>query len=258
MGGVFFHSADHAASWQPVAAPSVDIMAVWAFDSAHAIAGGTGGTILVKANTTGFTPLTIGSAAFLGVWGSSNSDAWIVGEGGRVLHSVNGGANWTDVSPAGVSVQLRGVWGTGPLDVYVCGDNGTMLHSTNSGTTWSSLTTATGVSQLLWSVWGDGTGVMYSGGNSNTFIRSLNGGGTWTPITVTGSAGAIESITGAGGRVYAANAQGPGNGRVLAALAGSDAWQPNTTASAYLVSIWAAGPAEVYAVGEAGAVLVGR
>jgi hypothetical protein len=80
---------------------------------------------------------------FHDVWGTSDNNVYVVGEYGTILHTTNGGTDWTVMSvPSGVStVTLRDIWGTSENDIFAVGDgpavpNGsTILHY--DGTAWS-------------------------------------------------------------------------------------------------------------------------
>jgi hypothetical protein len=61
----------------------------------------------------------------LGVWGSSGSDVFAVGNYGTIVHY--DGATCTAMS-SGTSVWLSGVWGSSGSDVFAVGEGGTILH----------------------------------------------------------------------------------------------------------------------------------
>ena len=55
---------------------------------------------------------------FNGVWGSSNSDVFAVGDGGTILHY--DGSTWTTMN-SGTNYSLTGVWGSTSSDVFAVG-----------------------------------------------------------------------------------------------------------------------------------------
>src|SRR5947208_8668265 len=61
------------------------------------------------------------TANLFGVWGSSATDVFVVGESGTILHY--DGVGWIKQA-SGTTARLRDVWGTGPTNVYVAGDSG--------------------------------------------------------------------------------------------------------------------------------------
>jgi hypothetical protein len=61
-----------------------------------------------------------------GVWGSSGSDVFAVGDYGTIVHY--DGSSWSSMS-SGTGNGLDGVWGSSGSDVFAVGDSGTILHS---------------------------------------------------------------------------------------------------------------------------------
>jgi len=102
-----------------------------------------------------------------GVWGTSSTDAYAVGQGGTILHF--DGGSWSAMSSP-LSHWLEGVWGTSSGDIYAVGAtwdgarvNGTILHY--DGSIWSTMTSV--VDDYLQDVWG----------TSATDIYAVGGGG---------------------------------------------------------------------------------
>lgn len=67
-----------------------------------------------------------------GLWGSSASDVWAVGERGLILHF--DGREWTPV-PSGVTATLTAIWGAAADDVYAAMGTSELLHF--DGDRWS-------------------------------------------------------------------------------------------------------------------------
>jgi len=61
-----------------------------------------------------------------GIWGSSPTDVFSVGDDGIILHF--DGTAWTSTKPTGRS--LLGIWGSSSFDVFAVGETGTILHGT--------------------------------------------------------------------------------------------------------------------------------
>jgi len=108
-----------------------------------------------------------------GVWGSSASDVFAVGNGGTILHY--DGNEWSPMV-SGTSANLLYVWGTSPSDVFVTGASGTILHY--DGTNWNSMSSGTTVG--LWSIWGDSSSNVYIVGDAGSVL--LYDGSVWTSI----------------------------------------------------------------------------
>jgi photosystem II stability/assembly factor-like uncharacterized protein len=65
------------------------------------------------------------SQKLTGVWGTSESDVWVVGHGGLALHF--DGKTWTPV-PTGTNQDINSVFGSGREDVWLVGNQGLVLH----------------------------------------------------------------------------------------------------------------------------------
>ena len=122
--------------------------------------------------TPGFTDLRSGLERELaGVFGSSPSDMWAVGEAGTVvaLRRARGRRR-----AGGTSANLRDVWGTGPTTCGPSGDGGTVLHYDGSafapvasGTTANLSAVFTARPDDVW-IGGDGATLLHWDGTSMT------------------------------------------------------------------------------------------
>jgi hypothetical protein len=99
------------------------------------------------------------SAVLRGVWGSSATDVWAVGDNGTIRRFTGvpaAGSEWTIIaSPS--QAALQAVWGSGPNDVWAVGTSGTILHW--DGATWNTSVAAYPVNRKrpdLYAVWGSG------------------------------------------------------------------------------------------------------
>jgi len=99
-----------------------------------------------------------------GVWSTSASDVWSVGDLGTILHW--DGATWS--SYLGVTDQpLSHVRGSGASDVWAVGAAGTILHW--DGAAWS--TSASGTTTELTDVWATATDDAWAVGASGTILH---------------------------------------------------------------------------------------
>jgi len=64
-----------------------------------------------------------------GVWASSSSDVFVVGDGATILHY--DGSSWSGMSSC-TTQNVNGVWGSSSSDVFAVGDDGTILHYSGS------------------------------------------------------------------------------------------------------------------------------
>lgn len=115
-----------------------------------------------------------------GIWGTSNSDIWAVGESGTVRHF---GPDPKAVEWSVVDVptkrNLHGVWGSGPNDVWVIGESGTILHW--DGAEWKESVAAFPVFQKkphLYSIWGSGPNDVWIVGDDIALHFTGSKGGT--------------------------------------------------------------------------------
>ncbi|MDY0001802.1 MAG: hypothetical protein RBU30_10940 [Polyangia bacterium] len=180
-----------------------------------------------------------GTGRLWGIWGSSASNVYAVGEGGAVLHF--DGSVWSAQSLSG---YLYCVWGSGPNDVYVVGQD---TSSTNVGYLWrfngTSWTSGVGfpISFALRAVWGSGPNDVYAVGQQGNLLHF--NGATWTPQS--GFAGHLMAVWGTSAAdVFVAGAQG------IIHFDGSQWTQMSLPASASgLTGLWGTAPDNVFAVG---------
>jgi hypothetical protein len=108
-----------------------ELDSVWS-NGAEAFAGGPDGQILHTINggvdwvAQGMpeNPIAHSMRTPLGLWGSSGSDVWAVGDGGFILHY--DGSAWS-MERSNTMSDLRAVWGSGS-EVFAVGTGGLILH----------------------------------------------------------------------------------------------------------------------------------
>lgn len=195
-------------------------LAIWSVDSPSMVASANGdglvtatglGSASVSARylsrttsvvvqvTLRFTPVPSGVTGYLwGIWGSSASDLWAVGDAGTILRG--NGTTWTKVTSP-TTQPLYGVWGTSSTNVWAVGAASTILRW--DGTSWKTVAAPT-VPGVLLSIWGSGANDVWTAGNG-TFLRW--NGTAWATVTAPRSGRQITSIWGSSGTdVYAATA----------------------------------------------------
>jgi hypothetical protein len=137
---------------------------------------GDNGTIY-HYTTTWATQTSTTTQDLNGVWGSSSTNVFAVGDGGTVLKY--NGATWSAMSST-TSENLNSIWGDSASEVYAVGDSGTILRY--NGLWWSTVTYPSG--ENLNGIWGidNGTAMhIYAVGDSGTILHSTNGT-SWTEI----------------------------------------------------------------------------
>lgn len=202
-----------------------------------------------------------GTAELLhGLWGSSQTDLWGVGEFGTILHRV--GSVWQSVTNplSGTRVTVNGIWGSSPNDVWAVG-NSAILHW--DGSAWTSANMPLGFDLLAGNgVWGSSPNDVWAVGNVMD-IKSLvvvSGaihwdGTTWSAGPTAGMD--VNAIWGSGpSDVWAVGGSwkwgGAGeiqhwNGTAWSSVANPVAG--NVRALGMLNGIWGSGPSDVWAVG---------
>lgn len=105
--------------------------------------------------------------AIRAVWGSSNSDLWIVGDRGSVLHVLDGA--WS-ASPSPTTNDLKGIWGLDKNRIWAVGSGGTIIKYDGSG--WMPVTTSPG--QTLHAIHGVDEDSMIAVGAENTILRGAS------------------------------------------------------------------------------------
>jgi len=111
-----------------------------------------------------------------GVWGSSNSNVFVVGSFGTILHY--DGINWTEIEYGGeFGPFYNDVWGSSENDVFIVGEMGVIRHY--DGSNWSYMDT--GTNKHLNSIWGSsGSDIYATGGNPDGPILLHYDGISWS------------------------------------------------------------------------------
>jgi len=115
----------------------------------------------------------------------SNTLGWMVGAGGTILRTDDGGATAWVTQPSGTTALLAKVDFVDQNTGWVVGD-GLVLRSTNGGTAWAPQ--PTGVAGALWrDVMFRDSSVGIVVGNTGRIARTTDGGATWTLVRSGGS-----------------------------------------------------------------------
>jgi hypothetical protein len=131
-GGGFKRSYDGVSGWSSVPEDVLgnnDIYGLWGTDELNVYIVGEGGTLArfdgdqVRCLQPG---CSITSSRLRGVW-AYQSDVFVVGENGTLLHSADKGLTFASEAGAGWP-NLYAVWGNGRGDVYAVGEGGKIYH----------------------------------------------------------------------------------------------------------------------------------
>jgi len=188
--------------------------------------------------------------------GGCNGVVYIVGTGGTIVYSGDGGCNWSlqsstpPVTTALFSVSRVG-GGSNSTAVFAVGAGGVILYSAD-GTTWGPLTSNT--TDSLFITGGPGENDWFAAGQGGTGLHW--NGLVWSPLTLNTTA-SIHSATGAGGDQNAlTDIWLAGTGGAIVHSPDGVAWtvQPSGTTED-LFGIGASGQKDVFAVGSSGTIV---
>ena len=140
-----------------------------------------------------WTARTSGASTSTTLYGIAFADAangWIVGSGGVIRHTTDGGTTWS-AQTSGTTQNLRDVVFVGASNGWVVGNGGVILHTTNGGTTWSAQTS--GATQTLRDVVFVDANNGWAVGSGGTIRHTTNGGTTWSAQT-SGTTSALYAL----------------------------------------------------------------
>ena len=212
------------------------LFGVWGSSASNVFAVGEGGTIL-NYNGAGWSSMGNPGLTINGVWGSSATDVYAVG---NCTFRHYDGSSWTDQDLYLYGYNFYGIWGSSATDVYAVGEWSTIMHyNGNSGDDMGfydpNLLTINGV-------WGSSATDVYAVGYQNATIRQFDGTNWYFGATDTPDLYAVWGT--AADDVFAV-----GDNATILQYNGST-WSPmarNTTVQ--LRGIWGSSGSDVFAVG---------
>ncbi|WP_434384331.1 hypothetical protein [Melittangium boletus] len=231
--------------WSLVRSGGPTLRAVFGTGSSDVWAGGDEGLLLHWNGNQWLTVSTGTTASIRSLWASGPSDVWVSFPGLDAEGGVRrwNGQDWSLLPPVGGYVN--GLWGFGPADVWVAGSQGLLAHWTGEG--WH---TVSGISpedsflrvrgfdsQRLWLV---GTGLWLFDGQT---LHSRQPG----PLGVT----LLTAVTlGSQAPLLAVGSTG-----MLVRHLVEDQWEVQVSSGPLVSSfrdVWASGPADAWALRDAG------
>ena len=108
------------------------------------------------------------------------STAWVVGNGGAIQYTTDGGTTWSSQT-SGTTQILLGVSAVDANTAWVVGGSGTIRYTTDAGTTWSTQTSGTG--NILQEVSAVDANTAWAVGQTGTILYTTDAGTTWTSQT---------------------------------------------------------------------------
>ncbi len=127
---------------------------------------------------------------------TDNLVGYVVGEGGFIAKTVDGGSSWVTRN-SGVTVTLRSVYMTSNDTGYAAGDAGVILRTTNGGATWTRAVVDPAVSFRAIQFPGRGlTGYAVGslGGTAGIVFKTTDGGATWTTALLTNAVPDLKGV----------------------------------------------------------------
>jgi len=178
----------------------------------------------------------------------SGSRGWVVGDGGRILRTLDGGAEWT-LQPSGTALALNDTWFTSDLEGWAAGNSGTVLRTINGGTSWTRLLN-TGTGENLYAVQFVNRDTGWVVGSNGVILRTIDRGGSWQRVNPSSFDLHGVSFSGASDGWAVGD-----NGVILGTRNSGQSWYtvvPSVT-TAGLRDVWRASVSRANAVGAAGA-----
>lgn len=182
----------------------------------------------------------------------SRQNIWVVGAGGYIYNSTDGGATWTIQEDGDItSNTLNKIHGYDDQIIYAVGDGGALLKTIDGGKTWFNVTSPTAGN--LYAVFAVEREVVFIGGAGGLWY-SVDGGTNFTQVT--GVNTPVIDITFCGCNFGFMVTGGPTFYRTID---GGYTWTTETTgAVANLYAAFCCSVNEVFAVGDNGQVKFGN
>ncbi len=178
---------------------------------------------------------------------------YVVGNGGIIMKTVDGGTNWT-VQNSGVSVILNDVYFVNSSVGYVVGNktddsDEIVLKTVDGGNTWTRLTLDDALDRRnFYGVWftDENNGVIV--GLGGTIVRTTDGGNTWARQTVAGG-NSLWDVTFVNSATGFASGD---NGRIIKTTDGGITWHDKNSGNTGVQFIQFYGENVGYAAGLGG------
>jgi len=197
--------------------------------------------------TTGFTGGVLNDCYLY-----SRQNIWVVGAGGYIYNSKDGGATWTIQEDGDITAQtFNEIHGYDDQIVYAVGNAGAMVKTIDGGKTWFNVTSPTAGN--LYTVFAAEREVVFIGGAGGAWY-SVDGGDNFTQIT--GVNTPVIGITFCGCNF---GFMITGSPTLYRTIDGGKTWQTETTgAVANLYAVHCCNVNQVYAVGDNGQIKFGN
>lgn len=182
-GGAIKKTVDDGATWAPppLGSPTAQTLRDLSLvPTGEGYACGDAGTVVKTANGTDWTDVSIaGGPALRGVHFLDALTGWVVGDGGFVRYTVDGGASWNTPVTTATAENLYDVWFVTSAAGYAVGDHGTVIKTTDGGANWSNLTQGFLTRLNAVDFTRDGRNGL-AVGEGGIILRTTDGGATWS------------------------------------------------------------------------------
>jgi hypothetical protein len=126
---------------------------VWGSSDSNVYTVGQTGTVLrFDGKSWGFEPVPT-TATLMAVWGAGANDLYAVSNCQTLLHF--DGKKWeVQIQAEFGQAYIRGIWGSGPKDIFVIGSGGTVVHYDGSSWKATQVGATSGINSGFSAVWG--------------------------------------------------------------------------------------------------------
>jgi photosystem II stability/assembly factor-like uncharacterized protein len=177
--GRIFRTTNGGANWTQVpSGTSSNIIAVAFGEGGMDYAAGRDGVILRSTNSgTTWAVVETGTTRYRGIIAKGTQNSWVVGEGGKLKITTDGGVNWIEKS-SGTLSDLHDVFFINTTEGWIAGQNDVLRYSNDGGNTWASRNN--GITAGLEAVYFLNSNEGWVVGNSGSIFKTVNGGLNWT------------------------------------------------------------------------------
>ncbi|MBL7898875.1 MAG: gliding motility-associated C-terminal domain-containing protein [Crocinitomicaceae bacterium] len=135
---------------------------------------------------------SFGTSAIKDIFFLDVNNGWGVGENGKIIQTVDGGANWFVVTSP-VTVTLHAIWFSSNTTGWIVGDNETLLKSVDGGNTWAVNSPPSGTSSHLYDIQFTDAEHGWIIGFLDNFYTT-DGGNTWVDFDPTGVSNTVLDL----------------------------------------------------------------
>lgn len=183
-------------------------------------------------------------------WFLDSKTGWAVGDGRQILHTLDGGLNWTR-QPSGAKGQLKYIFFNG--NIGWAGSNDQLLTTTDSGKTWQMATSKDQNFTVIDAIYFVSPSIGWAAGGGAGIAMTADGGKTWQRQHLDkGILTSIYFVDADNGWVVGQNGA---NGLILSTNDGGKTWKSRQYEHYQLNAVYFADRQHGWIVGERGLIL---